>query len=176
MQSVRFPLYLYTLGWQPSFLTKGRVNKLCYFEIRCRRASGVRKSPQKSFRKVFSCQWMQLSLGRQLPKSREEKVLCPPLLSEGHSSIHQSCPLQSLWASATPRPEAVFTTGIGLSLRCFRGAQWPSGVACLNMGATWKSLPHCLKNPRPVPHGLRVLETGIRICPDPESLHIYLFG
>ena len=31
--------------------------------------------------------------------------------------------------------------------RCFRGAQWPSGVACLNMGATWKSLPHCLKNP-----------------------------
>ena len=78
--------------------------------------------------------------------------------------------------SSTPRPEAVFTTGIGLSLRCFRGAQWPSGVACLNMGATWKSLPHCLKNPRPVPHGLRVLETGIRICPDPESLHIYLFG
>lgn len=54
VQSVRFPLYLYTLGWQPSFLTKGRVNKLCYFEIRYRRAwvlaltgSSEKKPPEK---------------------------------------------------------------------------------------------------------------------------------
>lgn len=46
-------LFMHT-RMKPSFLTKGRVNKLCYFEIRCRRAwvlalrgSSEEKPPEK---------------------------------------------------------------------------------------------------------------------------------